>query len=348
MKDVLPALNTWIEQGEEIAVATVINTWGSSPRPVGSKLVTTMSEKIAGSVSAGCVEGAVIEECKKAVQTGQPRRLTYGVADDDAWEVGLACGGTIEIFVEPFTAYAALYDPLTGRIENHAPAVLISVLAGDENLIGRKLLVDADGGITGDRELVDQIPGLVGMALAHLDREKSGAEELENGAVLFFEVYPPVPRLMIVGAVHIADPLITMANLAGFETILIDPRAAFATRERFPYVDELICGWPQHVLPEMTLDRSAYVAILTHDPKIDDPVLRVALTSEARYVGALGSRRTNKLRCERLRAAGIPEDQIARLHAPIGLSIGGRSPVEIAVSIMAELVQIRSGTAPTS
>ncbi len=346
MKDVLPALASWIEQGEEIAVATVINTWGSSPRPVGSKMITTMSGRIAGSVSAGCVEGAVIEESKQSIQDGKPRRLTYGVADDDAWDVGLACGGTIEIFVEPFAAYAALYDSLAERLENHMPMVVISVLSGGKNLIGRKLLVDVDGGITGDRELADQIPGLVDMALEHLDRGRSRAEELDNDVTLFFEVYPPVSRLMIIGAVHIADPLITMANLAGFQTILIDPRAAFNTRERFPHADELICGWPQHVLPEMALDRSAYIAILTHDPKIDDPALRVALTSEARYVGALGSRRTNELRCERLRAAGIPEGRIARLHAPIGLPIGGRSPVEIAVSIIAELVQIRSGAAP--
>jgi xanthine dehydrogenase accessory factor len=338
MKDVLPALNAWIEQGEEIAVATVINTWGSSPRPVGSKLITTMSGRIAGSVSAGCVEGAVIEKSKQSIRDGRPRRLTYGVADDDAWDVGLACGGSIEIFVEPFTAYAALYDSLAGRIKNHAPAVLISVLAGGENLIGKKLLVDAGGSVTGDNDLIDRVPGLVDMALDHLDRGGSQAEELDNGVTLFFEVYPPVSRLLIIGAVHIADPLIRMANLAGFQTILIDPRAAFATQERFPYVDELICGWP-----EMSLDRSAYIAILTHDPKIDDPALRVALTSEARYVGALGSRRTNDLRCERLRAAGIPESQIARLHAPIGLFIGGRSPVEIAISIMAEIIQVRSG-----
>jgi xanthine dehydrogenase accessory factor len=343
MKDVLPALNTWIEQGEEIAVATVINTWGSSPRQVGSKLVTTMSGRIAGSVSAGCVEGAVIEECRQSIQDGRPRRLTYGVADDDAWDVGLACGGTIEIFVEPFDAYSTLYDLLVERLENHTPAVLISVLAGGENLIGKKLLVDAGGSVTGDNDLIEQVPGLVDMALDHLDRGRSKAEELDNGVTLFFEVYPPVSRLLIVGAVHIADPLITLANLAGFQTILIDPRAAFATQERFPHADELICGWPQHVLPEMALDRSAYIAILTHDPKIDDPALRVALTSEARYVGALGSRRTNELRCERLRVAGISDDQIARLHAPIGLTIGGRSPVEIAISIMAEIIQVRSG-----
>ncbi|MBN1119942.1 MAG: XdhC family protein [Anaerolineae bacterium] len=348
MKDVLPALNAWIEQGEEIAVATVINTWGSSPRPVGSKLITTMSGRIAGSVSAGCVEGTVIEECKKAMQTGQPARLTYGVADDDAWDVGLACGGTIEIFVEPFAAYSALYDKLSERLETHTPAVLISVLEDSENLIGKKLLVDADGSVVGDCGLIEQVPDLVDMALEHLDRGRSRVEELDNDVILFFEVYPPVSRLLIVGAVHIADPLITMANLAGFRTILIDPRAAFNTRERFPHADELICGWPQHVLPEMALDRSAYVAILTHDPKIDDPALRVALTSEARYVGALGSRRTNELRCERLRAGGIPADRIARLHAPIGLYIGGRSPVEIAVSIMAELIQIRSGAASTN
>jgi xanthine dehydrogenase accessory factor len=342
MKDVLDSLNTWTERDEEIAVATVINTWGSAPRPVGSKLITTRSGGIAGSVSAGCVEGAVIEAGKDVMSSGKPQLLHFGVADDTAWEVGLACGGEIEVFVEPFAALEDVYEGVKRHLDAGDPMAVVSVLDGPPDARNHKLVVLEDGATEGTLDLGAQKDEVVAAALRHLADEKGGLIKPEAGLTLFVEVYPPDPRLIIVGAVHIAEPLVTMANAAGYETILVDPRSAFATRERFPHVDSLIGEWPGSALAGMKLNHSAYVVVLTHDPKLDDPALIEALQSDARYVGALGSKRTNRLRIERLREAGLTEEQIGRLHAPVGLDIGGRTPPEIAVSILAEIIKVRN------
>jgi xanthine dehydrogenase accessory factor len=342
MKDVLDSLNTWTERDEDIAVATVINTWGSAPRPVGSKLITTRSGGIAGSVSAGCVEGAVIEAGKDVMGSGVPRLLHYGVADDTAWEVGLACGGEIDVFVEPFSALEGIYGSVKAHLEAGDPMAVVSVLDGPPDVQNRKLIVLEGGATEGTLELGAHEEAVVADALRHLADEKGGLIEPEEGLTLFIEVYPPDPRLIIVGAVHIAEPLVAMANAAGYETILVDPRSAFATRERFPHVHSLIGEWPDSALSDMTLNHSAYVVVLTHDPKLDDPALIEALQSDARYVGALGSKRTNRLRIERLREAGLTDEQIGRLHAPIGLYLGGRTPPEIAVSILAEIIKVRN------
>ncbi len=342
MFDVLDNLEAWRQRGEQIAIATVIDTWGSAPRPVGSKMVVTLSGGVAGSASAGCVEGAVIEECKAVIQSGQPRLLSFGVVDDEAWEIGLICGGTIKVFVEPFAAFQNTYSLIKQRLQARQPMAVVGVLKGPPEQINRKLVISIDGCVEGDLSLAGQTTQVIGEALERLVQGRGGTLELEDGLTLFIDVYPPVPRLIIVGAVHIAEALVSMANLAGFDTIVIDPRGVFATQERFPHATQLIKDWPQNVLPEMALDGWAYVVVLTHDPKLDDPALKVALTSDARYVGALGSHRTNQLRLERLRAAGLTEDQLARLHAPVGLPLGGRSPGEIAVSIIAEIVQARN------
>lgn len=342
MRDVLENLERWHDNGDEIAVATVINTWGSAPRPVGSKLVSTSGGGIAGSVSAGCVEGAVIQEGENVMASGQPRLLQFGVADDTAWEVGLACGGEIEVFVEPFSALAGVYDRAKEHLAAGEPMAIISVLKGPEELLNRKLIVLEDGQTEGNLELGEDTDRAVQEALSLLAQETGGVVEMRDDLTLFIETYPAAPRLIVVGAVHIAEPLVSIANTLGFDTILVDPRAAFATRERFPSADKLMQEWPQKALSEMKLNHSAYIVVLTHDPKLDDPALMAALQSQARYVGALGSTRTNRLRLERLREAGLSEAQLERLHAPIGLNIGGRSPAEIAVSIMAEVVKVRN------
>ena len=343
MKDILPYVDAWRQQHEPMAIATVVDTWGSAPRPIGSKLAATRSGSFAGSVSAGCVEGAVLEESAVVIDTGASRLLTYGVSDDTAWDVGLACGGTIRILVEPFAAWEGVYDVLRQRIEDREPMAIVSVLAGlpAASQMG-KLIVRPDGSTAGSLDLQDRRQAAVAAALAQLAQGAGAVLDLDEGLTLFVEVYPRPRRLIIVGAVHIAEPLIGMANLAGFDTVVVDPRSAFATRERFPQATDIIRGWPDDVLPGLDLDETAFVVVLTHDPKIDDPALRVALTSGAAYVGALGSKRTNRLRIERLRAAGLSEEALARLHAPIGLDLGGRSPAEIAVSILAEVVQVRS------
>ncbi len=342
MRDVLDRLDSWRSNNEDFAVATVVSTWGSAPRPVGSKMITTRGGGIAGSVSAGCVEGAVIEESWSVMDSGEPRLLTFGVSDEEAWGVGLACGGTIQVFVEPSSALDAVYDSLKRHLDARAPAALISVMAGAHEYLNRKLVVLADGRTEGDLDIPGQTDALVETALEQLNQETCGVLDLDDAASLFVEVYPAPPRLIVIGAVHIAQSLLSIAKIAGFDTIVVDPRTAFATGERFPHATKLIQEWPQHALPEMKLDRSAYVAVLTHDPKLDDPTLQIALRSDASYVGALGSRRTNRQRIKRLREAGLSQEQISRLHAPIGFDIGGRSPEEIAVSIMAEIIQVRN------
>ena len=344
MRDVIDELEAWRQAGERLAVATVVNTWGSAPRPVGSKMVTTSRGGIAGSVSAGCVEGAVIDEGQLVIKTNQPRLMTFGVADEEAWGVGLACGGTIQVFVEPGSALDVIYNEAKVYLEEGESFAIVSTLKGSTDQQNKKLLLPKNGKSMGDLELGDYAHQVQVKALELIDLEQCGVVEIGENLTVFIETYTSPPRLIVVGAVHLADSLVAMAGLAGFETIVIDPRKAFATHERFPHADRLIVGWPQEILPKLALDSCAYIVILTHDPKVDDPALQIALTSECRYVGALGSRRTNNKRLERLRKAGITEEQIQNLHAPIGLDIGGKTPQELAVSILGEIIQVRNRT----
>ncbi|MEZ4768617.1 MAG: XdhC/CoxI family protein [Caldilineales bacterium] len=311
---------------------------GFRPRPVGAKIAATGDGRFSGSVSAGCVEGAVLEQCAGVIQSGQPRLLTFGVADEEAWGVGLACGGTIRVYVEPFSAWEPVFASLVERLEANKPLAIVTALDGPAG----KLLVAPDGQTVGPLDLGSHTAAAVSAAQEKLNSGRGGTVQLSDGRTVFVEVYPKVARLIIVGAVHIAVPLIDLARTLGYYTIIVDPRQAFATRERFPRADEIVNGWPEDVLPGMELDDSAHIVVLTHDPKIDDPAMQASLPSAARYVGALGSRRTNQQRRERLLAAGISQETLARLHAPIGLPLGGRSPEEIALSILAEIVQVRN------
>lgn len=343
MRDVIEKLETWRDRDEKTAIATVIETWGSAPRPPGSKLVISERGGIAGSVSAGCVEGAVIIEAREVIKKGIPKILVYGVADETAWDVGLACGGTIRIFVEPGFALDDLFPLIRQHLKEDQPFALVSVLKGPDNLVHKKLIVMGQGDHEGNLVFSGQTDKfIIEKSLACLVSGKTSIIELPGDIELFIEVYPSQPKLIIIGAVHFAEPLITMAKAAGFEAILIDPRPAFANQERFPHADKLIRAWPQEVLPEMKIDSSTFVVLMTHDPKIDDPALQYVLRSPARYVGALGSQRTQQKRIERLRKAGLAEEQISKLHAPIGLDLGGNTPGEIAVSIMAEIIQIKN------
>ena len=338
MRDILSTLETWRQQGEQIGLATVIETWGSSPRPVGSRLAVTLGGGIAGSVSAGCVENAVIQEAWEAIKSGSPKLLRYGVSNETAFEAGLTCGGTIRILVEPFSAYEKLYALVRDKLEGREPFGLVSVLDGPPELRSRKLAVLEDGGVAGDLELPEAVVRAVRERLAHPE----GFAFEAGGLQLFADCFPRIPRLVVVGAVHIAEFLAPMATLAGYEVVIVDPRAAFATPARFPGVAAIHRKWPDEALEALALDSASYVAVLSHDPKLDDPALRAALASKARYVGVLGSRRSVQQRLERLKELGLEEAQLARLRAPIGLPLGGRSAVEIAVSILAEVIQARN------
>ena len=308
MREVLTELEEWTGAGEEVALATVVETWGSSPRPLGSKMVVTRSGKMAGSVSNGCIEGAVFEEAQKVLQSGKPKVAAFGVADDVAFEVGLACGGHIEVFVQPLTP---------------AHKQLIKMLERDEAATLRTNLV------TGEVELTSGAP--------------AGSELARRDGDWFVEPIRRPAHLVIVGAIHIAIPLHRLAKLMGYRVTVIDARAKFATKDRFPDADELIVAWPDEAMAKLKLDNSTYVVILTHDPKFDLPALRSVLGLDVGYIGAIGSRKTNQNRFDALRGEGFTEEQISRVHGPIGLDLGGRGAEETALGILAEITATRFG-----
>lgn len=308
MREVLHELNEWTREGEDIAIATVVETWGSSPRPLGSKMLVTRSGKMAGSVSNGCIEGAVFEEAQKVLKSRAPKVAAFGVADDVAFEVGLACGGHIEVFVQPLA-------PVHRR--------LIAMLNRDDPLTLRTNLV------TGEAELVEGTP--------------AGSELARRDGDIFIEPLRRPAQLVIIGAIHIAIPLHRLAKLMGYRVTVIDARGKFATRERFPEADELIVAWPDEAMRKLVIDNSTYVVVLTHDPKFDLPALRSVLTKAAGYIGAIGSRKTNQNRFDALRKEGFTEEQLSRVHGPIGLDLGGRGAEETALGILAEITAVRFG-----
>ncbi len=307
MREVLAELTEWIEAGEDIALATVIETWGSSPRPLGSKMVVTRSGKMAGSVSNGCIEGAVFEEAQKVLKSREPKVAAFGVADEVAFEVGLACGGHIEVFVQPLGP--------THR-------ALIETLRRNEAATLRTNLV------TGEAELSAGAPG---SELASRDGE------------WFKEPFRRAAHLVIIGAIHIAIPLHRLARVMGYNVTVVDARAKFATKVRFPEADEIIVAWPDEAMAKIAIDNSTYVVILTHDPKFDLPALRTVLGKPAGYIGAIGSRKTNQNRFDALRAEGFTDEQLSRVHGPIGLDLGGRGAEETALGILAEITAVRFG-----
>lgn len=304
----------WHRQGRGAALATVIETWGSAPRQPGSMLAVSGSGEIMGSVSGGCVEGAVVAEALEALRDGQPRLLTYGVSDENAFAVGLACGGTIRILLEPLgrgMPVAMLEQIVEARAARRALAYGITPEGW-----ARRLLGPAE-------------------APERFRADRSGMEETGE----FIALFNPPLRLMIVGAAHIAQALVPMARLAGFDPVLIDPREAFASPARFPDT-VLVHDWPDEALAAQRLDARCAVVTLTHDSKLDDPAIEAALRSDCFYLGCLGSSRTHAKRLERLRAAGFPEAALARIHAPVGLDIGAKTPAEIAVSVLAQVIGV--------
>jgi xanthine dehydrogenase accessory factor len=337
VRELLPEIEAWGSEAQPIALATVVKTWGSAPRTAGSKMAVGRDGRIAGSVSGGCVEAAVVEAAGQVVRDGKPTLLSFGVADDLAWSVGLSCGGAIEVFVDvPNTAALA---ELASLAVSDRPAAVATVVTGP--LAGRRLFVHGDGQIRGN--LAGTLAGPArAAAMAALVQAQSGRVRLDEHD-LFVEVIRPAPRLIAVGGVHIAVVLTSLARAAGYRTIVVDPRPAFADGARFPAADEVVAGWPEEALGRLGLTAETAVAILTHDPKLDDPALRAALPSPAFYVGALGSKQTQAKRRKRLLESGLTEAQVNRLHAPIGLDLGGRSPEEIAVAVMAQVVAVRNG-----
>jgi xanthine dehydrogenase accessory factor len=327
-EDPVTAALTWLSQGHGAAIATVTRTWGSAPRQAGSQMAIRDDGAFVGSVSGGCVEGAVIAEAQDALGDGRARNLQYGVTNEDAWAVGLACGGEIGVHVAPIgpNARDVLADVMRARGE-HRAAVVATPLAGGESCV----VYPGDAG--GD--------ALTDAARTAARRDTSGAVEADGGE-WFLTVFNPPLDLVVIGAVHIAQPLSAMARMTGYGVRVIDPRTAFATPERFPDAT-LVHQWADEALADAPLTARSAVVALTHDPKLDDPALIVALRSPAFYVGALGSKKTHARRLERLAEQGFTPDELARIRGPIGLAIGARSPAEIAISILAEMTQTLRG-----
>ncbi len=345
MRELLADLDRWTAHGECVAMATLVRVRGSAPRLPGARLICTAEGAMSGSVSAGCVESDVFERAQQVLAEGRPALANYGIADESAFAVGLSCGGSIDVLIEPFEevpAWRALRDAVAER----KPACLAVALAPEDRL-GRKLYVDTEGNRVGsiddavDAQLEEEARGVLADGEARVVSCSRDGSPLE----VFLEPVLPPRRLYIIGANHIAIPLCRMAKTMGYQVIVIDPRSVFATRERLPEADELLHVWPAEVLEEVRLDPFSYLVTLTHDPKFDIPALAIGIRSDARYVGALGSRRTHAKRVAKLTEDGFSEDELARIHSPVGLDLGGRGPEEIALSILSEMQAVRCGRA---
>ena len=309
-------VKAWLEEGDPVAVATVISTWGSAPRPAGSRMAISQSGKIAGSVSGGCLEGEVFEQAQ-AILKGKPANLVhYGVSDDLAWTVGLSCGGEVDVLIEPL---AQVHRDLMAALEAERPVVLKTDVGPAPG--ARQLLTAAD-------------PAMTNL----LDRDTPLRQE-----GVFLEPFPRPPELFIFGGSHVAIPLTRLASALGFRVTVVDARSKFADRERFPEARRVIHAWPDDVLKELPMDGSTYVVILTHDPKFDDPTITAALRGRPRYIGAIGSKKTHRERVARLTAAGVSASEIERVHAPIGLDLGAQTAEETALAILSQMVAVRHG-----
>ena len=337
MKDVLADVDRWLGRGDRVATATVVDARKSAPRPLGSKLVVSDRGEVSGAVSGGCVEGSVVEVADRILGGGGPELLRFGIADEEAWSVGLPCGGEIDVFVEgePHAGFAAVARE-DGR------AALATVVRGPA--LGARLLVRADGareGSLGGGAELDVAAVAAGEELMWQER----SELREHGETAFFvDVTAPAPRLICFGAVDFSVALCRVARAVGWRPFVVDPRGRFATPERFPDAERVVAAWPEAAFAQLGgLDRATAIAVLTHDPKLDDAALLLALRSDAGYIGAMGSRTAQAARRERLLAAGASEEDLERIAGPIGLDLGALSAAETALSVMSEIVALRRG-----
>jgi xanthine dehydrogenase accessory factor len=335
----------WQKEGKQTALSTVVWKQGSALRSVGAKMAISSDMEMSGSVSGGCVEGAVVQEALKVMETGQPVLLEYGIADETAWSVGLACGGSIKVLVQKVEKAdqgifnAQMVKQMIELLRAGIP--FSSLIPTDGNARGDFLLLKSDETTSGKH------PAWFGQEL--LERVRS-LEETETSLIvksgekeIFIDVYAPQPRLIAVGAVHIALPLTQMAQITGFTTVVIDPRKAFNTAERFPHIGQRLLKWPDEGLEEIGLNEKVYLLLLTHDDNLDLPALELALDRKLRYIGMLSSRQARDKRYQKLEESGYTRELLQRIHAPVGLDIGARSQEEIALSILAEITAVRYG-----
>ncbi|MFJ7159978.1 XdhC family protein [Streptomyces sp. NPDC101118] len=354
MLDIAEELNRWVEQGRDFAVATVVAISGSAPRQPGAALAVDGDGTAIGSVSGGCVEGAVYELCRGAIEDGETVLERFGYSDDDAFAVGLTCGGIIDILVTPVRADSpdrAVFEAAIAAAAAGSPAAMARIAAGPAELVGRPVLVRPEGahegGLGGNPELDRTIAE---EARAMLDAGRTGV--LEVGAdgrlcgeplKVLVESSVPAPRMIVFGAIDFAAALVRVGKFLGYHVTLCDARPVFATKARFPEADEIVVDWPHRYLESTDVDGRTVLCVLTHDAKFDVPLLELALRLPVAYVGAMGSRRTHDDRNKRLRAVGVTDLELGRLRSPIGLDLGARTPEETAISIAAEIVANRRG-----
>jgi xanthine dehydrogenase accessory factor len=354
VRDILHKITKWWEAGETFGLATVVRTYRSAPRDPGAALAVSASgdSEVIGSVSGGCVEGAVYELALDVCQTATPVLQTYGVSDDDAFAVGLTCGGIIDIFVEPVDRdrFPELGE-IAAAVERGEPVAVATVIDGPGQTGARRVIWPADGaGASGtlgserlDAAVDDDARGMLAQGLTGIRRYGAHGERRGDELSVFVNSFAPPPRMLVFGAIDFAAAVARVGKFLGYHVTVCDARKVFATASRFPDADEVVVEWPHRFLAAIDVDARTVICVLTHDPKFDVPLLEVALRTPAGYIGAMGSRRTHDDRLARLREAGLTEAELARLRSPIGLDLGARTPEETAVSIAAELIQLRWG-----
>jgi xanthine dehydrogenase accessory factor len=372
VRDILNKVTKWWEAGETFGLATVVRTYRSAPRDPGAALAVSPGGEVIGSVSGGCVEGAVYELSMDVSQTGSPVLQTYGVSDDDAFAVGLTCGGILDIFVEPVNQdrFPELGD-IAAAVERGEPVAVATVIGGPGQVGARRVIwgraapghtnmgqtgpAESDdgwhAGASGtlgsgarlDAAVDDDVRGMLAQGLTGIRRYGAHGERRGDELSVFVNSFAPAPRMLVFGAIDFAAAVARVGKFLGYHVTVCDARQVFATKSRFPDADEVIVEWPHRFLAGTSIDSRTVICVLTHDPKFDVPLLEVALRTPAGYIGAMGSRRTHDDRIERLREVGLTEAELARLRSPIGLDLGARTPEETAVSIAAELIQLRWG-----
>jgi xanthine dehydrogenase accessory factor len=365
VRDILDPISKWWDAGETFGLATVVRTFHSAPREPGAAMAVAADGEVVGSVSGGCVEGAVYELAGEVRASGRPALQTYGISDDDAFAVGLTCGGIIDIFVEPASqeSFPELGE-VAAAVRADQPVAVATVIAGPGKVGARRVIwaaADApaeqagpapdDGRSSGtlgsgdrlDHAVDDDARGMLAQGLTGVRRYGPDGERRRDELSVFVQSFAPPPRMLVFGAIDFAAAVARAGKFLGYRVTVCDARPIFATRARFPDADEVVTDWPHRYLAGQSVDPRTVICVLTHDPKFDVPLLEVALRTPAAYIGAMGSRRTHDDRLARLREAGLTDDELARLRSPIGLDLGARTPEETAVAIAAELIQLRWG-----
>jgi xanthine dehydrogenase accessory factor len=354
LRDILDQIGKWWDAGETFGLATVVQTFSSAPREPGAALAVGTDGEVVGSVSGGCVEGAVYQLSDEVSASGEPVLQRYGVSDDTAFSVGLTCGGIIDIFVEPVSRESyPQFGEIADAVRAERPVAVATVIAGPGAVGARRVIWPADHhpGATGtlasgdrlDQAVDDDARGMLAQGLTGVRRYGPDGERRRDELSVFVQSFAPPPRMLVFGAIDFAAAVARIGKFLGYRVTVCDARPVFATRSRFPDADEVITDWPHRYLAGVATDDRTVICVLTHDPKFDVPVLEVALRMPAAYIGAMGSRRTHTDRLDRLREAGLSEEELARLRSPVGLDLGARTPEETAVAIAAELIQSRWG-----